>query len=113
LYSVSPLAIRRIARLYCRNKRALIVLSTKNFGKVTLVEVGATFVGGIVHCFKNGEVVRRAQQASFFKPGGSLLLAFFEKGKYIPDGELLRQTAGGYETKVRIGEALGAAGERP
>ena len=107
LFSVSPLALGRVTRLYCRNKRAIIKFSTKHFGEVVLVEVGATFVGSIVHCFKDGEEVRRGQQASYFKPGGSLLLMFFKEGAFKPHETILNQTAAGYETKLGIGEVLG------
>ena len=112
LYSVSPLALKRVARLYCRNKRALILFSSKNFGEVAIVEVGATFVGSIVHCFDEGDVVRRGQQASYFLPGGSLVLIFFRKGAFVPSETVLAQTLSGFESKTSIGDALGASGER-
>jgi phosphatidylserine decarboxylase len=108
LYSVSPLAVKRIAHLYCRNKRALTLFSSKNFGDVALVEVGATFVGSIVHCFENGDKVRRGQLFSYFLPGGSLLLAFFKKGMFTPEATLLEQTAKGFESRVKAGGVLGA-----
>ena len=107
LYSVSPLALRRVVRLYCRNKRAIIKFSTENFGDVVLVEVGATFVGSIVHCFTKGQAVERGQVASYFKPGGSLVLMFLKKGKFVPSAELAHRTIEGYETKMPIGEPLG------
>jgi len=106
LYSVSPLALNRIVRLYCRNKRAVINFATDNFGEVVLVEVGATFVGSIVHCFENGERVERGQMASYFKPGGSLVLMFLKEGQYVPRPELVERTDEGHETKISIGEAL-------
>ncbi|MCL1786577.1 MAG: phosphatidylserine decarboxylase [Defluviitaleaceae bacterium] len=108
LYSVSPLALNRVVRLYCRNKRAVINFATNHFGDVVLVEVGATFVGSIVHCFKDGQQVERSQVASYFKPGGSLVLMFLKKGQFTPDQALTQRTAQGYETKVAIGEPLGA-----
>ena len=107
LYSVSPLALRRVVRLYCRNKRAIIKFSTENFGDVVLVEVGATFVGSIVHCFTKGQTVERGQVASYFKPGGSLVLMFLKKGNFVPSAELALRTIEGYETKIPIGEPLG------
>jgi len=108
LYSVSPLAVGRIARLYCRNKRTLILFASKNFGDVALVEVGATFVGSIVHCFENGDTVCRGQMGSYFLPGGSLLLAFFKKGEFMLADSFLEQSAKGFETKVKAGDVLGA-----
>ena len=109
LFSVNPLALNRIARLYCRNKRALIFLETKNFGPVALVEVGATFVGSIVHCFEDGETVNRGQQAGFFLPGGSLLLIFLKKGVFIPSELLMEQSAKGHEIMIKTGETLGSS----
>ncbi|MCL2224452.1 MAG: phosphatidylserine decarboxylase [Defluviitaleaceae bacterium] len=108
LYSVSPLALNRVVKLYCRNKRALIQFSTENFGDAVLVEVGATFVGSIVHCFEDGDHVQRGDVASYFKPGGSLVLLFLKKDTFIPNNELLLRTIDGIETKVPIGESLGA-----
>lgn len=108
LFSVSPLALKKIARLYCRNKRALIRLETENFGDAVLVEVGATFVGSIVHCFQDGQRVRRGDLASYFKPGGSLVLMFLKKGRFSPDAGLVSRTKEGIETKVSIGAALGS-----
>ena len=109
LFSVSPIALNGIARLYCRNKRAVISFSSVNFGDVTIVEVGATFVGSIVHCFDEPADVRRGQQASYFMPGGSLVMIFFKKDAFAPQTELLEHSGEGYETKVAIGEILGYA----
>jgi len=106
LYSVSPLAVDRVRRLYCRNKRAIINFTSRNFGDVAMVEVGATFVGSIVHCFDVGQQVRRGQQASFFLPGGSLVLVFFKADAFIPDEMIIQQTHAGYETKSLIGHPL-------
>jgi len=108
LYSVSPLALNRVVRLYCRNKRAVIHFETENFGDVALVEVGATFVGSIVHCFEDGDEVNRGQVASYFKPGGSLILMFLKKEQFVPDPELVLRSAEGYETKIPIGAPLGS-----
>jgi len=106
LYSVSPLALNRVVRLYCRNKRALIRFESENFGDVVLVEVGATFVGSIVHCFKDGQHVERGQVASYFKPGGSLVLMFLKKGAFTPDPQIIKHTQEGMETKTLIGAPL-------
>jgi len=124
LFSVNPLAVHRIARLYCRNKRGLILFSSQNFGDVVIVEVGATFVGSIVHCYdeinktdsannqsghptKGLLPVHRGQQASYFLPGGSLVLVFFKKNAFTPNSTLLEQTSAGYETKICVGESIG------
>ena len=109
LFSVSPIALNKVAKLYCRNKRALIELETENFGDVVLVEVGATFVGSIVHCYEDGQNVKRGALASYFKPGGSLVLMFLKKGVFSPDIDLVKRTEEGIETKMTIGTVLGTA----
>lgn len=111
LYSVSPLALSRVVDLYCRNKRAVIKFASQNFGDVVLVEVGATFVGSIVHCFEEGDTVTRGQVASYFKPGGSLVLMFIKKGHFEPDSNLITRTSEGYETKTPIAMPLGLGGK--
>ena len=111
LFSVSPIALNRVARLYCRNKRALIKFKTENFDDVVLVEVGATFVGSIVHCFEDGQNIKRGELASYFKPGGSLVLMFIKKGVFLPSADLVSRTAEGIETKMSIGTVLGRACE--
>ena len=107
LFSVSPLALGSIARLYCRNKRAIILFESKSFGDVAIVEVGATFVGSIVHCFNEKERVKRGQQASYFLPGGSLVLIFFKNGAVSPNEVIISHTDSGYEVKVSVGDVLG------
>ena len=72
-----------------------------------MVEVGATFVGSIVHCFEDGDKVERGQLGSYFLPGGSLLLVFFEKGKFSPADFLTEQTAKDFESRVNAGAILG------
>jgi len=111
LYSVSPLALNKVVRLYCRNKRAVIRFSTENFGDVVMVEVGATFVGSIVHCFKDGQEVNRGELASYFKPGGSLVLIFLKKGCFTSNRDLIIHTIDGIETKIPIGTAIGVKGD--
>jgi len=108
LHSVNPLAVAKIARLYCRNKRVRVQVATQNFGHVTLMEVGATFVGSIVHRFLVGDKTRRGRQASYFLPGGSLVLAFFEKGTVKFDAGIVARTAAGIETRVQVGDTIGA-----
>ncbi|MCL1997797.1 MAG: phosphatidylserine decarboxylase [Turicibacter sp.] len=107
LYSVNPIAVSRIIRLYCQNKRAIFEMETEQFGRVAVVEVGATFVGSIVHLFEVGKAFSRGETASYFLPGGSLVLIFFQKGIFSPKDEILAHTQEGYETKISVGEEIG------
>jgi phosphatidylserine decarboxylase len=107
LYSVNPLAVAWVARLYCQNKRVRVKISTRNFGDVVIMEVGATFVGSIVHRFLVGDNAKRGRQASYFLPGGSLVLVYFKQDSVALDGDILRRTAEGVETKTAIGAVVG------
>ena len=51
-WNVNPVALKRIARLYCRNERAVIHLHTQDSGaELALVAVAAILVAGIrLHC---------------------------------------------------------------
>ncbi|MCL2189692.1 MAG: phosphatidylserine decarboxylase [Defluviitaleaceae bacterium] len=109
LHSVNPLAVAKIARLYCQNKRVRVQATTKNFGDIVIVEVGATFVGSIVHRFLVGDNARRGQQASYFLPGGSLVLVFFKQGTIKLDENIITLTREGIETRVNVGEVVGQA----
>lgn len=105
LYSVNPIAVDKIAKLYCANKRAVFLQHTDNFGDVLFVEVGATMVGSIKHCFNIGDSVSKGSSAAYFLPGGSLVLVFFENGRFKPC-ELLQRTELGFETKLDVGQAV-------
>ena len=106
LHTVQPAALEK-KRVFTENCREYTVLETENFGAVTQVEVGAMMVGRIVnlheeHSFKRGEEKGR------FEFGGSTIIVLVEKGKVLPDEELLLNTAAGKETIVKCGERIGS-----
>lgn len=107
LHTVNPIALKHY-NIYKRNCREYTVLHTENFGDVVQVEVGAMMVGRIKnhhgeHRFSRGE------EKGMFEFGGSTIVMLFEKDKVAPDGDLLKNTADGYETVVRYGEKVGEA----
>lgn len=106
LHTVQPAALEK-KRVFTENCREYTVLETENFGAVTQVEVGAMMVGRIVnlheeHSFKRGEEKGR------FEFGGSTIIVLVEKGKVLPDEELLLNTSAGKETIVKCGERIGS-----
>lgn len=106
-YSVNPLALRKVAQLYCKNKREITLFDTDNFGTMAFVEVGAAAVGTIVQTFTHGTRVSRGDEKGYFKFGGSTVILFFEKGKVKVDEDILENTEAGYETKINMGERIG------
>ncbi|SES99510.1 phosphatidylserine decarboxylase [Anaerobranca gottschalkii] len=106
-YSVNPMALKAIPKLYCQNKREITLFYSENFGEVLYVEVGATAVGTIVQTFKPGKKVNKGEEKGYFKFGGSTVLLFFQKDKVKIDDDILENTKKGFETKVNMGEQIG------
>lgn len=105
LHTVNPIAMKRY-NIYKRNSREYTVLHTDNFGDVAQIEVGAMLVGRIrnrhgVHTFVRGE------EKGKFEFGGSTVVLLFERDVVIPDSDLLKNTANGFETVVKLGEKIG------
>lgn len=106
-YSVNPISLKAISKVYCQNKREYSVLETHNFGKVLYVEVGATFVGSIVQTFKRSSSQKKGDEKGYFKFGGSTVLMLFKENTVNIDSDILSNTASGFETKVYMGEKIG------
>lgn len=106
-YSVNPMALHKIPRLYCTNKRELTVLSSDNFGDILMIEVGATFVGSIVQTYEPSRYVLKGAEKGYFKFGGSTIILLIKKDSLNIDQDLLFNTAEGLETKVDMGERIG------
>jgi phosphatidylserine decarboxylase len=106
-YSVNPLALRKIPRLYCENKRELTVFSSHNFGDILMIEVGATCVGSIVQTFTPSQVIQKGMEKGYFKFGGSTIILLLKKDSLVIDDDILFNTARGIETKVWVGERIG------
>lgn len=105
LHTVNPIAMKRY-NIYKRNSREYTVLHTDNFGDVAQIEVGAMLVGRIrnrhgVHTFVRGE------EKGKFEFGGSTVVLLFERDTVTPDSDLLKNTANGFETVVKLGEKIG------
>ena len=111
-YSVNPLALRKMAEIFCLNKREFTILSNPQFGNVVMTEVGATMAGSIVQTY-TGNSAKKGEEKGYFKFGGSTVVLLFEKGKIRIDEDLLINTLKGYETAVREGEKIGVSVIKP
>ena len=106
-YSVNPIALKNIPKLFCENKREWSLFESDNFKDILYVEVGATCVGTIVQTYEPGSRVSKGDEKGFFKFGGSTVVLFFEKDTVKIDSDILKQTNLGYETRVSMGETIG------
>ena len=108
LRSVSPLALRRQLSIFWENRRARTVVDSPNFGKVIVMEVGATCVGGMHSTFKEGAVVKGAPKG-YFSFGGSCVTTIYQNGAIQLDADLLKQAAAGREVYAKMGERCGVS----
>lgn len=106
LGSVNPIALRRNLAWLWENKRQRVTLEAGAFGKVTLVAVGATNVGGIVETFNPGQTLTKGAERGYFRFGGSWVATLFEPGKVVLCEDLTAATAEGVELLARFGTPM-------
>lgn len=106
-YSVNPIALKNIPKLFCENKREWSILKSDNFGDVLTIEVGATCVGSIIQTYSPNSKVNRGDEKGYFKFGGSTTILFLKKGVAKIDEDIIHQTKLGFECAVKLGEHIG------
>jgi len=109
LFSVNPIALRRRLRILWENKRFLTILETERFGKILIIEVGATCVGSVRQTYTPVKPVLKGSEKGYFRFGGSLVLTFFEKGRIRLDEDLLENSRNGLELYARLSDRMGIA----
>ena len=106
LHSVHPIALEAGAPSFA-NYRMVTRLDTGAFGPLLIVEVGALTVGSIVQTFTPSQV-KRGQEKSYFRFGGSALLLLAQAHRVLFDADLIGATDQGVESRVRVGTRVGA-----
>lgn len=106
LFSVNPIALRRNIRIFTENKRAISEIDSSEFGKVMMLEVGATCVGSFEYTFKPGSVIK-GDEKGYFKFGGSSTITIFEPNRIKLSDDLLQKSSEGMELYARIGDVMG------
>lgn len=106
-YSVNPVALEKVPKLFCQNKREYSIFKSENFGDILHIEVGASCVGTIVQTYTPLKEAKKGEEKGYFKFGGSTTILFFEKDKVKIDDDILEQTSLGFECKVELGEKIG------
>jgi phosphatidylserine decarboxylase len=106
LNSVNPIALRRRVAYLWENKRVLTEIDAGPLGLVTMIEIGATCVGGIVQTYTPGGVAK-GDEKGYFHFGGSMTVLLFEPGRVAIDADLLEYGGQGIEVYARMGERFG------
>lgn len=106
-YSVNPIALKNVSKLFCQNKREWSLFKSDNFKDILHIEVGATCVGSIIQTYNANTHVNKGDEKGYFKFGGSTTILFFEKDAVKIDSDILEQSKLGFECKVQLGEDIG------
>ncbi len=109
LYSVSPIALRLNPGYLTENKRMITLIETARFGRVAMLEVGATMVGAILQGFAPERPVEKGDEKGRFAFGGSCVITLFERGRVLFDSDLTSHAAAHREVYARVGERMGVA----
>lgn len=109
LYSVNPIALKRNIQILATNKRELTILETEAFGRVLIIEVGATCVGGIVQTFAPGTSVAKGAEKGYFRFGGSSTITIFEPGRITFDEDLVENSLQQRELYAKMGDRMATA----
>ena len=104
--SVNPVALKAKPEVYCRNRRDVTLVQTRQAGVMAYIEVGATLVGSICQTYSQGKPALKGTEKGYFQFGGSTVILLFKKGMIEVDDDLLRNTSAGYETLVKMGEGI-------
>jgi phosphatidylserine decarboxylase len=107
LWSVNPIALRRKLAYLWENKRMVTILETPRFGRLLLLEIGATNVGSINETFTPGQSIKRGDEKGFFAFGGSATATIFEPGRVELAEDLVENTRQGRELYARMGSRMG------
>ncbi len=105
LHTVNPAANESFP-IYKENARQFSLLRSEHFGMVLQMEVGAMLVGRIENA-PGERTVRRGEEKGNFAFGGSTVIVMTQKGQVLPDGDILRHSKSGVETRVKLGEHVG------
>ena len=106
LHTVNPVAGDRYP-VYKENTREYCLFRSRRFGRMVQMEVGAMLVGKIRN-HARGQRVRRGWEKGRFEFGGSTVILITGKDKVLPDADIRRNSRLGIETKVLLGERVGA-----
>lgn len=107
LHTVNPIAAD--LKVYRRNTRRCTLLHTEHFGDVMQIEVGALLVGKIINHKETPCQIAKLQEKGYFAYGGSTVILLLRQGAVRIDEDIQTYSARGIETKVSLGEKIGAA----
>ena len=107
LFSVHPLALAKSLKIFGENKRCVTILDSEVFGKIALIEVGATCVGSIQQTYIPGKPIVAGEEKGFFAFGGSTVITLFQYKRITLAEDLLHFSQQGVELYAHVGDFMG------
>lgn len=107
LHTVNPIVYDYV-KVYAENTRQYCTILDEYGAELVQMEVGAMGVGRISNFMPMAGRVRKGEEKGTFEFGGSSIVLLIPAGSFVPDEDLIRNTAEGYETCVMYGEAIGS-----
>ncbi len=108
LFSVSPIALRKRLAYMWENKRTLCIVDSPQFGRVAVLEIGATCVGSIFQTYTPGTIAK-GDEKGYFAFGGSSVITIYKKGAIQFSDDLIEQSAQQTEVYAHVGDICGTA----
>lgn len=106
LFSVSPIALRKRLAYLWENNRTCCIVDSASFGKVAVLEIGATCVGSILQTYSPG-TVDKGDEKGYFAFGGSSVITIYKKGAIQFSDDLVEHSARQTEVYAHIGDVCG------
>lgn len=114
-YGVDPLAVCSSLDVLAKNDRTCIEITTREFGRVLFVAIGAEDVGKIKindKFQKQGSHVKKGDELGLFEFGGSSIVVAFEPGKIKWDKDLVLWSNRRIMVDIEVGMSIGRATQR-
>ena len=110
LLTVNPIAVNSIyCDVFTVNKRSVMMIDSKKYGRVAFIAIGATLVGTIRWTAQPGESISKGDELGYFAFGGSTCIALFQPDCAVWDQDLVENSQKSLETLVQVGERIGCS----
>lgn len=107
LFSVNPLALRNRLGILWENKRFITEIESEQFGRMLVLQIGATNVGSVNLTYVPTRPVHKGEEKGYFAFGGSAIFTIFEPGRVKLAEDLLNQSAQQRELYGKMGDRMG------
>lgn len=105
--SVNPWALDQCMQILQNNVRYRTILTSRVFGQVLYLEVGALCVASVQQTYTPEKKVKKGEEKGFFQFGGSTLLLLFPPNTITFCSDLLDLRTQGMEIYCRVGQPMG------